>query len=201
MDPDQNLAGARLRKACLARADLRGATLDDRLETLARVLLHAFLAIRRDGRQRGAKGVLVVTGPRSPNAGEVAPMTFDTAIAGSGIVAASVSGDVAAPLFAAAGKKLDDLEIGGAFDLRKETLGALALVESLAPPGKKVRMLLWSGNCNPDERAIGLVEDAGFPARESALDFLLQGGEPVGRGSARRAGRLAAELGRQVGDG
>ena len=61
-------------------------------------------------RQRGAKGVLVVTGPRSPNAGEVVPMTFDTAIAGSGIVAASVSGDVAAPLFAAAGKKLDDVQ-------------------------------------------------------------------------------------------
>src|SRR5262245_63295449 len=37
-------------------------------------------------RQRGAKAVLVVTGPRSPNAGELVPMTFDTAIAGSGIV-------------------------------------------------------------------------------------------------------------------
>ena len=41
-------------------------------------------------RQRGAKALLVVTGPRSPNAGEVVPMTFDTALAGSGIVAASV---------------------------------------------------------------------------------------------------------------
>jgi hypothetical protein len=40
-------------------------------------------------RQRGAKAMLVVTGPRSPNAGELVPMTFDTAIAGSGIAAAS----------------------------------------------------------------------------------------------------------------
>ena len=40
-------------------------------------------------RQHGAKAILVVTGPRSPNAGELAPMSFDTAIAGSGIVAAS----------------------------------------------------------------------------------------------------------------
>ena len=39
--------------------------------------------------------MLVVTGPRSPNAGELAPMTFDTAIAGSGIVAASITGEVA----------------------------------------------------------------------------------------------------------
>jgi hypothetical protein len=51
-------------------------------------------------RQRGARAMLVVTGPRSPNAGEVAPMTFDTALAGSGIVAASISGDVAQALFA-----------------------------------------------------------------------------------------------------
>ncbi len=51
-------------------------------------------------RQRGAKALLVVTGPRSPNAGATIPMSFDTAIAGSGIVAASVSGDAATRLFA-----------------------------------------------------------------------------------------------------
>src|SRR5712691_4665167 len=52
-------------------------------------------------RQHGAKAMIVVTGPRSPNAGELAPMTFDTAIAGSGIVAISVTGAVAARLFEA----------------------------------------------------------------------------------------------------
>src|SRR5688500_16884709 len=51
-------------------------------------------------RQRGAKAMLVVTGPRSPNAGELVPMTFDTAIAGSGIPAASITGRVAEDLFA-----------------------------------------------------------------------------------------------------
>ena len=61
-------------------------------------------------RQRGAKGMLVVTGPRSPNAGEVVPMSFDTAIAGSGLVAASIRGPVAEPIFAAAGKKLEDVQ-------------------------------------------------------------------------------------------
>lgn len=67
-------------------------------------------------RQHGAKAMIVVTGPQSPNAGELAPMTFDTAIAGSGIVAVSVTGEVAARLFegvpdkplAAAQKSLDD---------------------------------------------------------------------------------------------
>jgi hypothetical protein len=67
-------------------------------------------------RQRGAKALIVVTGPSSPNAGEMVPMTFDTAIAGSGIVAVSVTGNVANLIFstmpdtslAAAQKALDD---------------------------------------------------------------------------------------------
>ena len=61
-------------------------------------------------RQRGAKGMIVVTGPRSPNAGGVVPMSFDTAIAGSGLVAASIGGDAAAPIFAAAGKQLEAVQ-------------------------------------------------------------------------------------------
>jgi hypothetical protein len=51
-------------------------------------------------RQHGARGLLVVTGPRSPNAGLTVPMSFDAALAGSGIPAASVSGAVADALFA-----------------------------------------------------------------------------------------------------
>ena len=61
-------------------------------------------------RQRGAKGMIVVTGPRSPNAGNVVPMSFDTAIAGSGVVAVSISGDTAAPLFKAANKPLEAVQ-------------------------------------------------------------------------------------------
>ena len=60
-------------------------------------------------RQRGARALLVVTGPRSPNPGELVPMTFDTAIAGSGIPAASVTAAVADALFAS-GKPLRDAQ-------------------------------------------------------------------------------------------
>ena len=45
-------------------------------------------------REPEARALVVVTGPRSPNAGQTIPMSFDTALAGSGIPAASVSGDV-----------------------------------------------------------------------------------------------------------
>jgi len=61
-------------------------------------------------RQHGAKAVLVITGPRSPNAGELVPMTFDTALAGSGIVAASIDSAAGAAIFAAAGKTLNDVQ-------------------------------------------------------------------------------------------
>ena len=63
-------------------------------------------------RQRGAKALVVITGPRSPNAGQTVPMTFDTALSGSGIVAVSVAGDVANAMFAAAptGKTLESVQ-------------------------------------------------------------------------------------------
>jgi hypothetical protein len=51
----------------------------------------------------------VVTGPRSPNAGQLVPMTFDTAIAGSGIPAASVDRAVADALFRG-GRSLEDVQ-------------------------------------------------------------------------------------------
>ena len=61
-------------------------------------------------RQRGAKGVLVVTGPRSPNAGETVPMSFDTALAGSGIVAASISGAIGASILSGGGKTIEEVQ-------------------------------------------------------------------------------------------
>src|SRR5688500_3504661 len=61
-------------------------------------------------RQRGAKGMLVVTGPRSPNAGELVPMTFDTAIAGSGLPVASIDGAMTKVLFGGAPRPLVDVQ-------------------------------------------------------------------------------------------
>jgi len=46
-------------------------------------------------REHGAKGILFVTGPNSPNPGELVGLSFDSTHAGSGIVAASISSNVA----------------------------------------------------------------------------------------------------------
>ncbi len=83
-------------------------------------------------RQRGAKGMLVVTGPRSPNAGAVVPMSFDTAIAGSGIVAASLSAEAFAPIMAASGKSLEEVQ--------KELDGGNPHVAGFAIPGLTVTL-------------------------------------------------------------
>ena len=61
-------------------------------------------------RQRGAKALLVVTGPNSPNAGQLVPLTFDTSLSGSGIIAASISDKVAGAILGAAGKDLKTLQ-------------------------------------------------------------------------------------------
>jgi Zn-dependent M28 family amino/carboxypeptidase len=84
---------------------------DADLKTRAILARYADLRYKAQAaRQRGAKGMIVVTGPRSPNAGSVVPMSFDTAIAGSGLVAVSVSGDHAAAIFKAAGKPLEAVQ-------------------------------------------------------------------------------------------
>lgn len=61
-------------------------------------------------REHGAKAVLFVTGPNSPNKGELVPASFDASMANSGIVAASISGNVADALFQRAGKDLKSLQ-------------------------------------------------------------------------------------------
>ena len=58
-------------------------------------------------RERGAAGLIVVTGPRSPNAGTLVPLTFDTAVSDSGIVAATVNGELGAAIIESAGESIE----------------------------------------------------------------------------------------------
>lgn len=63
-------------------------------------------------RERGAKAILFAAGPTSPNAGELVGMSFDSSMAGSGIIAASVSSNVVQKLLSSAGKDLKTLQEG-----------------------------------------------------------------------------------------
>ena len=61
-------------------------------------------------RERGAKGLIVVTGPRSPNAGTLVPLRFDTAVSDSDIVAATVNGALGAAIIESAGRPLEEVQ-------------------------------------------------------------------------------------------
>ena len=50
-----------------------------------------------------------------------------------------------------------------AFDLQTEIPGSVAYIESrLAPPGKRVKVFLWTGDCNPGADALGLAHRGGL---------------------------------------
>jgi hypothetical protein len=61
-------------------------------------------------REKGAKAILFVTGPTSPNAGVLSKLGFDQSLAGSGIPVASISGEVADMLFKSHDQSLKDLQ-------------------------------------------------------------------------------------------
>ena len=61
-------------------------------------------------RERGAKAVLVVSGPASTNPGELLGLSSDNSLAGSGILAHSVNHAVADALLAGTGKSLKEVQ-------------------------------------------------------------------------------------------
>ncbi len=86
-----------------------------------------------NARERGAKGLLLVSGPRSPNAGELVEMSFDSAVAGSGIVAAAIRGEVAEKL-------LDRVEGKSLADAQKALDSGNPHIAGFEIPGAKARL-------------------------------------------------------------
>jgi Tol biopolymer transport system component len=85
----------------------------EQVDAKRRTELNRYAGVRykaMHAREHGAKGVIFVTGPASPNAGEMLKMSFDSSIAGSGIAVASASSNVATALFAGAGRELRELQ-------------------------------------------------------------------------------------------
>ena len=83
------------------------------VEPKRRQELNRYAALRYKAmiaREHGAKAMLVVTGPTSPNAGALAPLSFDSSLSGSGIVAASINTNVAAAILTNSGKDLKSLQ-------------------------------------------------------------------------------------------
>ena len=104
-----------------------------------------------NARERGAKAILFVTGPNSPNAGELLGLSFDSSSAGSGILEMSVSSNVANALIASQGKTLAELQTGldsenphaqGAFESSNVTVRVSAAVEQIRKADRNVLGML-----------------------------------------------------------
>ena len=99
-----------------------------------RVRMAQFSSLRHKAltaRQKGARGIIIVSGPTSKVTQQLVPMAFDASMAGSGIAALSIDDMLAAALLKSSGKDLkalqEKLDTGAqeqGFDLAGVTLGA-----------------------------------------------------------------------------
>jgi hypothetical protein len=99
------------------------------VSTKRRQTLNRYAGLRTKAfhaRQNGAKGIIVVRGPKSPRAGELLPLRGDRSFSDSGIVAASISGSLAEKIAKAAGIDLSQMQ--NALDIEDpHTRGAIAM--------------------------------------------------------------------------
>ena len=124
------------------------------VEPARRAQLNRYAGLRYKAmmaRERGAKAVLVVNGPNSPQASELLPLTGDGALAGSGVLAVSITGKIADALLEPSGKTLKDLQSGldnenphaeGGFVLPKVKMKLSVGVEHIKKQDRNVVALL-----------------------------------------------------------
>ena len=111
-------------------------------------------------RERGAKAILFVTGPNSPNAGELTGLSFDGSLAGSGIIALSISSNLANTVLSGSGKDLHQLQTDldqenphaeGGFVVSNAQVKVSAMVEHLKKTDRNVVAVLPPGGNGPAE--------------------------------------------------
>lgn len=114
-------------------------------------------------RQKGARGLIVVSGPNSKVVQQLAPLSFDASLATSGIAAISITDAVGDKLLASAGKKLKDLQdtldkgdLMGGIDCKDQKLGANIVIQQEKKKGRNVLGVLPFGT-EPDPHVPPLV--------------------------------------------
>ncbi len=131
-------------------------------------------------RQKGAKGLIVVSGPNAQVKSELVPMGFDASLAGSGIAAISVSNALAQEILSAGGmtrtlKQLQDELDGGEMAAGKTLdleLGAVIDIEQERRTGRNVIARLSSGKSGT---CSSVRRPHRSPRRQSGRDFASRG--------------------------
>ncbi|MBX7208800.1 MAG: M28 family peptidase [Verrucomicrobiaceae bacterium] len=114
-------------------------------------------------RQKGARGIIVASGPNSKVVEQLVTMTFDASLASSGIPAISVTDAVADTLLKGAGKtlkelqdKLDKGDLMGGIDCKGFKLSANIVIQQEKKTGRNVLAVLPHGT-EPDGHTAPLI--------------------------------------------
>ena len=129
-------------------------------------------------RNNGAKALLVVTGPNSPNPGALAKLSFDSSMAGAGIPVISISGEVGNSLVQFYGKSLKQLQSS----LDKENPHAVhklslpGIVLSIKTSLKRIRQ--------KDSNLVALLPPVGPATTNTPTEYVMLGAhyDHLGRG-------------------
>jgi Tol biopolymer transport system component len=111
-------------------------------------------------RERGARGLIVVTGPNAQSRSELVPLQMDGILAGSSLPVISITNDIADSLLASSGKSLkqlqDELDSGAqkmGFEIESVQLAAKIDVQRIRKSGRNVLGRLPAAD-NPSEQTI-----------------------------------------------
>ncbi|HEY5913257.1 MAG TPA: M28 family peptidase [Verrucomicrobiae bacterium] len=140
-------------------------------------------------REHGARGVLFVTGPTSPNAGELLKMSSDSSLSGSALPIASIGSNVVNALFAGSGKDLRELQAA----LDKENPHAET---TLAPTNVRVRLMTGVEHIRkPDRNVLGMIPPAATAAGQGEAEYVMLGAhyDHLGHGESGAMNRKGEE--------
>jgi len=164
----------------------------EEVDAKRRAELNRFAGVRykaMHARDHGAKGVLFVTGPTSPNAGELLKISSDSSLSGSGLPIASISSNVVNALFAGSGKDLGELQAA----LDKENPhaeGDFVLTNALVRLATGVEHIRKA-----DRNVLGLLPPGAAAAGSDAVDYLMAGAhyDHLGHGESGAMNRKGEE--------
>ena len=129
-------------------------------------------------RNNGAKALLIVTGPNSPNSGKLASLSFDTSMAGAGLPVISISGEMGNSLVQFYGKSLKELQTS----LDKENPHA---VHGLSLPGIVLNIKTHIKRIRKkDNNIVAVLPAAGQASAGSEAEYVMLGAhyDHLGRG-------------------
>jgi hypothetical protein len=141
-------------------------------------------------REHGAKAILIVTGPNSPNPGALVPPSSDGSLSGSDILAASIGTNVAVTLLAGSGRDLKSLQT--ALDSENPHAEGGFLI-----PNLKVRIATAVERIKKTDRnVLGYLPPAG--RAEAASQFVMLGAhyDHLGHGESSSSRESKEEQGR-----